>query len=193
MKLPAWYRNFSLFEDQFDHPSELHGINHTYRVMVHVHFLGNSNFTEKTIQLAMCATFIHDMARQHDGYCTDHGRWAAERKLPQFEEFFFEIGVAKKDIPLIRTAITNHSLKEELEPTHPAWEVTALLKDADALDRIRLGEDNLDASFLRLKNSSKFIPFAIDLYFSTRNRKFSSFDEVLKTAEIIQLKTQKHG
>lgn len=169
----------TLKETYFDHPSQLHGIGHTYRVMSHVITLGNMIGHEREMRLALCAAFIHDMARKNDGYCTEHGMWAAESKLPLFSDFFVRSGVDENDLPLIGDAVTNHSVNVEFSPAHPAFMTTALLKDADALDRCRLGEHNLNPSFLRIEASHQQLGFAKKLYHDFQNRKFATFTEVL--------------
>ncbi|HSW62825.1 MAG TPA: hypothetical protein VLH56_05910 [Dissulfurispiraceae bacterium] len=56
----------------------------------------------------------------------------------------------------------------------------AILKDADALDRIRLGEGNLKPEFLRLSVSAELIGYARELYFAALQReKCCSFEECL--------------
>jgi hypothetical protein len=173
------FNAFVLKDDYFDHPSLLHGINHTYRVMMHVIELGKSAGLNHEIREAFCAAFIHDMARQHDGYCTQHGTWAAQKKLPFFSKMFLDAGVSTQGLENIRLAVTNHSLYDEIDPTHPAYKTVALLKDADALDRIRISKNNLKPEFLRFPQSSAYITFARDLYYASNQRIFRNFDELL--------------
>jgi hypothetical protein len=174
---------FILSESYFDHQSLLHGINHTYRVMCHVTLLGEKLEWERETRLAFCAAFIHDMARKHDGYCSKHGLWSTENKLPVFAEFFMSQGANAYEIDEIGTAVRNHSEGFELPKDHPFWKTTALLKDADALDRIRLGQGNLDVSYLRLDITHAFIPFANALYFSTSDIPVNSFTKMLAIAK----------
>jgi hypothetical protein len=176
---------FNLKQGHFDHDSHLHGINHTYRVMCHVLLLGKKLGWERETRLAFCAAFIHDMSRKHDGYCTQHGYWSMRDKLPVFTEFFLSQGANIYEIKEIGTAVQNHSAGFELSPDHPFYKTTALLKDADALDRIRLGENNLDQSFLRLAATAKFIPFAIDLFRHSDNREILLFPDMKSIADSI--------
>lgn len=180
---------FILKDEYFDHPSLLHGINHTYRVMLHVIELGKSAGLNCEIREAFCAAFIHDMARQHDGYCTQHGTWSAQQKLPFFRKMFLDAGISKQGIENIRLAVTNHSLYDEIDPTHPAYKTVALLKDADALDRIRIGENNLKPEFLRYPQSSGYIAFARSLFYASNQRIFRSFNDLITTATHIDRKT----
>ena len=80
--------DFNLTNADFDHPSGLHGINHTYRVMCHVLALGKLEHLERPKMLAFCAAVIHDLSRRHDGICLKHGPRAALEKLPLFEKLY---------------------------------------------------------------------------------------------------------
>jgi len=176
---------FNLKEEDFDNHSSVHGLNHTYRVMSHVLRIGHAAKLNREVKLAFSAAFIHDLSRKHDGYCDQHGAWAQESKLPLFRNFFEENGISSSEIEIIGTAVRNHSERYEIDTEDDAYNATALLKDADALDRIRIGENNLNPDYLRFEQSHGLIPFAKKLYFKTRNVKISSFTEILKIAELI--------
>jgi HD superfamily phosphodiesterase len=171
---------FKLKPDYFDHQSNIHGINHTFRVMYHVLQIASKRGLKREGTTAFCAAYIHDLARLDDGYCTQHGEWASERKLPSYKKLFHKIGLKEIDILKIETAVTNHSLPEELKDENSAYVVTALLKDADALDRIRLGEGNLDIRYLRFPESKNMVESAKDIFFATDKKGFRSFAEILK-------------
>ena len=173
---------FTLLQGHFEHNSLLHGINHTYRVMCHVLYLGKKLRWERETRLAFCAAFIHDMSRLHDGYCIKHGLWAAQDKLPVFTEFFHSQGANSFEIEEIKAAVTNHSEGFELPADHRFRKTTALLKDADALDRIRLGEKNLDPAFLRFDFTIQFVPFANALFHHSDHLKIAKFDQMLEVA-----------
>ena len=171
---------FKLNPASFDHQSNIHGINHTYRVMYHVLQIASKRELKREGIIAFCAAYIHDLARLNDGYCTKHGSWSSERKLPTYKNFFSEIGLNQTDIEKLETAVSNHSIPEELEKNDNAYLVTALLKDADALDRIRLGDSNLDIRYLRFPESKKMVDSAKEIFFATDKMSFRSFAEILK-------------
>ncbi len=174
---------FNLNAGYFDNQSSLHGINHTYRVMCHVLQLGNELRFEREKRLAFCAAFIHDMSRKHDGLCHHHGQWAAEEKLPTFKEFFCLQGINAYEIEEIGAAVKNHSEGFEIPKSNPFWKTTALLKDADALDRIRLGEENLKTEFLRFSITKDFISRANTLFYSTEKLEIRSFRQIFELSE----------
>ncbi|HRW70101.1 HD domain-containing protein [Lentimicrobium sp.] len=176
------FNQFNLREEQFDHVSNLHGTMHTYRVMSHVLLLGMRTGALSEASNAFFAAYVHDMARKHDGYCTQHGPDAANYKLPEYISLFTENGVSAADIPVIGKAVAYHSLGKELSRNDPDWLTVALLKDADALDRIRLGENGLNPAYLRIPESHLMIEHARSLYFLTFNSPVDDFETVLKLA-----------
>ena len=56
----------------------------------------------------------------------------------------------------------------EPAPDHPHFDLVALLKDADALDRVRLGD--LDVSRLRFAQARQMVDFAQELFDATDGR-----------------------
>jgi hypothetical protein len=176
---------FNLSEDAFDHHSQLHGVGHTYRVMYHTLFLGTMTGLKKEAKTAFCAAYIHDLARQHDGLCSEHGLWSKQKKLPEYIGFFKDAGIPDEEIEIIGLAVENHSETKEIPRDHLAYNTTALLKDADALDRFRLGETELKTELLRFPQSRERIIFAKKLFFAMHNLKFHSFTDILILAESI--------
>lgn len=176
---------FSLKKEYFEIQSWLHGIGHTYRVMCNCLVLGDRIGNERETRLAFCGAFIHDMSRQHDGFCTEHGLWAANQKLNQFRDLFLETGMNIEDLEEIKTAVTNHSVHPDISINHPSYTTTAILKDADALDRIRMGRFNLNKKFLRFRESIELVDFAKNLYYKSRSIENPDFQAVLTIGEEI--------
>lgn len=146
---------FNLRKNHFDHQSGLHGIAHTYRVMINTLLISNRLDDKKAGLLAFCGAFIHDMARKHDGKCSKHGPDSAAFKLPAFSELFSGYGVTPLAMNYIREAVIQHSYNETLTKADEGYFVMAILKDADGLDRCRLHD--LNPSFLRLEPSHDLI------------------------------------
>ncbi len=153
--------------DLFHRPSVIHGQAHVARVMVHAfRLLDALGWSEEAPRL-WAAVYLHDLARRHDGVCPHHGQWAAERlpHLAGVRVLFTRGGVRDEDVDAIATAVTWHSRPQELDRDHPHWRLTSLLKDADALDRVRI--DALDPRYLRHEASHTMIPFAWRLHDET--------------------------
>ena len=70
--------------------------------------------------------------------------------------------MTEDDYPAIRTAVVYHSLPKELDRGHRHWRLTSLLKDADGLDRVRLGD--LDSRYLRNQEAQSMVDFAQTLF-----------------------------
>ena len=133
----------------FTHASTIHGKAHVSRVMVHAfRLIAASGWIDEAPRL-WAAVYLHDLARTHDGVCHRHGADAMRKfeNLPHVRELFVRGGVTDDDYPVIHTAVVHHSVPKELDQHHPHWRLTSLLKDADALDRVRIGD--LDPSYLR--------------------------------------------
>ena len=151
----------------FTHASTLHGQAHVARVMVHGFRLLEATGCEDEAPRLWAAVYLHDLARTHDGVCFRHGGDAMKKleTLPRLRELFAGGGVADSDYAAIRTAVVHHSLPKELNRSHEHWRLTSLLKDADGLDRVRLGD--LDPRYLRNPQARDMVAFAQALFDDT--------------------------
>jgi len=151
----------------FTHASTIHGQAHVSRVMVHAfRLIEATGWTEEAPRL-WAAVYLHDLARMHDGVCYRHGGDAMKKfeTLPRVRELFARGGVSDDDYPIIHTAVVHHSIPKELERDHAHWRLTSLLKDADALDRVRIGD--LDPGYLRNSQARGMVCFAQRLFEQT--------------------------
>jgi len=120
--------------EYFDYCSDLHGIQHTYRVMVLAHRLGTVLNKIRERDLAIKAAFIHDMARRDDGRDIFHGLRACKTKIHLLEG-------TKRELREIQTAVYNHCEPKDIKPGHPHYVTAMILKDADLLDRVRMDKE----------------------------------------------------
>jgi len=148
--------------------SRLHGRLHIARVMVHALILADKTNRQSLKTALWAAVFLHDIARQHDGNCRMHGEWAIQKWLvsKEIQAILHHGGVAEQDYLMITTAVVNHCLPE-IPSNHTHYELTAFLKDADGLDRVRLFD--LNPRFLRFPESKGMIGFAEELYYLTED------------------------
>jgi hypothetical protein len=133
-------------------PYGLHGIDHTVRVVFWVLYLVEiSNrqkyaINESDALAAMYAALIHDLSRKDDHAGGQHGKDAARDYRP-----LLETRLASDQLERCLAAVAWHGFSQEPDVRDPVW---MLLKDADALDRARLGEPGsgygCDPSRLRL-------------------------------------------
>ncbi len=151
----------------FTHASTLHGQAHVSRVMVHAfRLIAATGWTEEAPRL-WAAVYVHDIARTHDGRCHRHGADAMTKleTLPTVRDLFARAGVRDGDYAAIRTAVVHHCMPTELDRSHAHWRLTSLLKDADGLDRVRLGD--LDPRYLRNREARDMVDFAASLFRNT--------------------------
>jgi hypothetical protein len=153
--------------DVFWQRSALHGQAHVARVMVHAIRLVEATGQYEHATRLWAAVFLHDLARTHDGLCYQHGPDAARRLRTEqsLQERLTEVGLTSADFPAIEAAVTAHCAPKEVARHHEHWSLIALLKDADALDRVRVRD--LDPNYLRHPIAKQMIPFAQRLFDET--------------------------
>jgi hypothetical protein len=155
--------------EMFQHPSTLHGQAHVARVLVHAfRLIAATGVLEEAARL-WAAVYLHDIARRHDGRCTSHGSdaWVRFATLPDARALIARGGVRADDYPAIQAAVTMHSHGEP-KPGDPHVRLIKLLKDADGLDRVRLGD--LDPDYLRSTEARGMARFAQRLYGDTDHK-----------------------
>lgn len=173
--------------EHFRHESEVHGQRHVARVTVHAFRLlaATGNAGEATPLWG--AVYLHDLARTHDGVCHRHGAdaWTRFERDAALRQHLEAGGVTTADHDAIRTAITHHC-RGELDMHHAHYRLTALLKDADGLDRVRLGD--LDPRYLRHPEARQMVAFAEALFGATDDlpQGGTHFDEVLRAAAALE-------
>ena len=157
----------------FARESWLHGVRHTQRVHIHAQRLVSElNWPEHDARVALRAALWHDIGRVNDGWDPRHGALSAKRVADRGLDAAF----SKADSRIARFAIRDHSRSDrhgELRATDEAdheraLRVLWLLKDADALDRVRLappgqGAYEIDSTTLRLTCTIEMIEFAEEL------------------------------
>jgi len=152
----------------FLHRSYLRGQAHVARVLVHALRLIEAVGAEEETSRLWAAVYLHDIARRHDGGCRRHGAdaWARLASLPDVRALFTRGGVRPEDHPAIEAAVTRHC---DGEPSRgePHYRLMALLKDADGLDRVRLGD--LKPQWLRHDAARTMVAFAQRLYDETND------------------------
>jgi hypothetical protein len=105
--------------------------------------------------LAFCGAYIHDLARKSDGREAEHGLNAVKYKFPRFEALWRKYNLSRREREWICEAVKQHSTREWMQSDDAGYDVMAILKDADALDRCRIGD--LDPSMLRYQASNELI------------------------------------
>lgn len=152
--------------------SEWHTKTHCARVLLLTLLIGYQRglSDEEQDALGMAAVF-HDSRRLDDGIDQGHGGRAAEyyrdycRKhdLPYNEQTYYIISYHDQDDSLGFSEIEKSPALNER-----ALLLYQIFKDADALDRFRLGPDAMNIHFLRTEEAYELVHFAKDLLQKSR-------------------------
>ncbi len=153
----------------FWNATAVHGPAHVARVMVHAfRLIAATGLSDEGPRL-WAAVYLHDLARLNDEADPNHGE-AAWRRLadrPDVRALFTRGGVRDEDYPAIRSAVVAHCTDDELVHVPiPHLQLARLLKDVDALDRVRLGE--FDRRYLHYHEALEASEFAKALYSATK-------------------------
>ncbi len=154
-------------ESWFLRPEGAHGIHGTAHIQ-RVHILAERlardlAWDDTARRRVLAAALWHDLGRTHDGDEPEHGARSAERAV----ELHLVDTLPPADAQAVLFAIRYHSLADETgraAGTEGDRQILWLLKDADALDRIRLGRHDLDTSRLRFAESRDLVGFATRLF-----------------------------
>lgn len=153
---------------EFWHPdSECHTKTHCARVLLLALLIGHQkNLSDEEMELLAMAAVFHDSRRLDDGIDKGHGGRAAE----YYKDYCREYGLLYDEQTYFITYYHDQDDSlglSEIAKSPSLSERTMLLyqifKDADALDRFRLGTDTLNVNFLRTQEAHGFIDFAKEL------------------------------
>lgn len=173
--------DFALKNEMFARPKHepIHGIGHIYRTMIGCALLGELLQRPREGFLAFCGAYIHDLARETDGIEPEHGANAALKYFDRFNKLWDKYKLTQEEREQVKQAVTQHSGCEWMQPKDPGYHVMAILKDADALDRCRIGD--LVPEWLRYAESKRLIKIIELIYVKT-----SSVNEEMEFASFVR-------
>lgn len=171
-------------QDWFRRRSSLHGVRHTQRVHIHARRLTEElDWPRADTELVLRAALWHDIGRLGDGIEPGHGAGSVLRA----DDLGLLTALSDEDAAAVRFAMLRHSLPDagacehaegltttsdparRLAEPERALHILWLLKDADALDRVRLGfGERADPRQLRHERTRELLDFAEALYLATR-------------------------
>lgn len=157
--------------DLFFDPEGIHGVSHTKRVMVLALFLLEKLKIKSNndIIIVLIAALYHDIGRVNNKTDDTHGvlSW---RKLNEITNY--KVGeIADEEIQYVKFIIENHCKYVDVNNIIGLYEIRDVermkilynvLRDADILDRIRLGD--IDPSYLYFDDSKKLLLVSEFLY-----------------------------
>ena len=154
------YKQF-IAKELFFRPFGDHGVDHTRRVLYLAMNIANkcgiNDEDKKVLAFACC---YHDIGREHDWTDDDHGAESAKKALRlNLNEKY---GLNAKNLQRALDLIIFHSLDDEMwGKTGSDLLIYQIIKDADALDRLRFND--LDTKYLRLPESKEMIELEFSL------------------------------
>lgn len=169
----SWWEHYPMLLqtlEQLDHSvlfvSKMHGLGHIERTILQGGFCAMEEGLDRSdTALLLLACSYHDVGRQDDWVDDLHG-WRSAQRIGAIT------GRTGEDLKLLQGAVDAHSrkeavLRETVAGYHPAdlnraVRLAQLLKDADGLDRVRLGD--LDPSYLRRETSHSRAGLAFEVY-----------------------------
>lgn len=166
--------NFDEIAELMRNKTNLHGINHIVRVLFNAYaIITMEDVNEQNKKIIVEAAKLHDIGRKHDGEDEEHGNLSAikARKILETK------GFSTEEINAICFIIKEHSLpryknNEDIENL-PA-EIKEryqyclnILKDADKLDRVRIGD--LDLKRLTTDSAKRLVEVSKDVFENNRH------------------------
>lgn len=159
-----------LSDELFFHPEGIHGLRHAKRVLLLSLCLAlELELTDDEIQLLALTSIYHDIGRMNDWEDPEHGKRSFQKCLDL--DLDLEFMDDSEEFEILKYIIENHDEEDnvafsnlknyKIYDTELALTLLKVLKDADALDRVRTGD--LDFNYLRFPFSKKYYLFANDL------------------------------
>lgn len=170
--------NSMIYKRYLPELSEQHKIGHIQKVLLFSQILAqNENLNEEQTKILLAAAAFHDCGRVKDRDNGEHGISSAKIAGKYFRENVSNYyGIKQDEIGLVQVAIEYHVIEENIpgeideiklkeichkygvnnEAYEEEKEISAILKDADALDRTRfVSGNNINPVFLRTKTAKK--------------------------------------
>lgn len=145
----------------FEHDDLEHGKLHSLRVLLNSLILGKlKGLTDLDLHLLSVASVYHDIGRTNNKIDSLHGTRSREIfELDKYADddiikFLIEYHCIEDNLAI--ETLENSNIKDKAK----AKKLFFILKDADALDRLRFGLGSLDFTYLRNKEAVRMILFA---------------------------------
>lgn len=147
---PTWF----IRPDGYDASRTIHGVGHTARVLTHAREIAAElGVTSWQLDALEYAAAWHDIGRTNDGRDYYHGATSAGKVVGLGLHF----GIDPLVVETALFVVTHHCGDEDRPVQAAGWSqdpesilrVFRILKDADGLDRVRLGRGGLDPAQLR--------------------------------------------
>lgn len=151
--------------------SYIHGINHNIRVSIFALIISiYENVSIDDFKLILEAVKYHDIGRSNDGKDKNHGLISSQKLDFLVDKYNSD------DLNDLKTIIICHSLDDEefmkiatnnnIKDIKRCTKMYHILKDSDALDRVRLGNPIIKINLLRTSTSKRLIKYSYKLNYN---------------------------
>ena len=159
------------FKEEFFIDDNIHGISHNERVALLACYIGiQEGLNDEELRLVLEAAKYHDIGRGFEG---NHGQYSAII-IDRNKEHIFP-NLREEEINTIKALCHGHSVDDNryieiaklygIENIEKFKRLLDIVKDADALDRVRLPRfGQLDEKYLRTETSKRTIDFSKELF-----------------------------
>lgn len=162
---------FNNIDESLIYNSYLHGFNHNIRVLIHSIILTSLlDLSEDTLKIVVYAAMYHDIGRVNDTEDKFHGKRSADK----ISELKLDLTEEQKNI--LMAIVRGHCLPdEEFENVCKEYDIKNIklcrtlfniLKDSDALDRVRLEYPYIKLELLRINYSLSLVKFAYEFCYN---------------------------
>ena len=159
------------FKEEFFIDDNIHGISHNERVALLACYIGiQEGLNDEELRLVLEAAKYHDIGRGFEG---NHGQYSAI-VIDRNKEHIFP-NLSDDEINTIKALCNAHSVDDNryieiaklygIENIEKFKKLLDIVKDADALDRVRLPRfGQLEEKYLRTETSKRIIDFSKELF-----------------------------
>lgn len=168
---PIFQETMSDVKEQFFIEDSIHGISHNERVVLLACYIGiKEGLNDEELRLVLEASKYHDIGRGFEG---NHGQTSATI-IERNRDYIFP-NLNDEEINIIKALCHGHSVDDkkyeeiarlyEIKDVQNFKRLLDIVKDADALDRVRLPRfGGLDERYLRTEISKEIIDISRELF-----------------------------
>lgn len=180
------------FKEEFFIDDNIHGISHNERVALLACYIGiQEGLNDDELRLVLEAAKYHDIGRGFEG---NHGQYSSILIDRNKENIFPNL--SEDEINTIKALCHGHSVDDKryieiaklygIENIEKFKKLLDIVKDADALDRVRLPRfGQLEEKYLRTETSKRIIDFSKELFREYRDIQQETTKENLREHDVI--------
>lgn len=162
----------NIYEEEL-YKSPIHGINHNERVMLLGFFVGSmKKLSDEEMKILLYGCMYHDIGREDDFEDRSHGYRGSKKienliqDLDNYQKTMLEIMITLHSIDDYNLEKLSKYYRIKEKDKKKLERLCMILKDVDALDRVRTQNNDLDTSFLRYQISKCLLLASCELNYN---------------------------